>query len=40
MKDEYFYNADAEIACGPEEGSLRFWTEFGIYRISSPAKFR
>ncbi len=30
MRDEYFYNADAEMLVVPQEGRLRIWTEFGI----------
>jgi homogentisate 1,2-dioxygenase len=30
MVDEYFYNADAEMLVLPQQGRLRFWTEFGI----------
>ena len=30
MKDEYFYNGDSEMLFVPEQGELRFWTEFGI----------
>ncbi|SEC40645.1 homogentisate 1,2-dioxygenase [Rhizobiales bacterium GAS188] len=30
MVDEYFYNADGELLVVPQEGRVRFWTEFGI----------
>jgi homogentisate 1,2-dioxygenase len=30
MVDEYFYNADGEMLVVPQQGRLRFWTEFGI----------
>jgi homogentisate 1,2-dioxygenase len=30
MRDEYFYNADAETMFIPQQGALRFRTEFGI----------
>jgi len=30
MKDEYFYNGDAEMLFVLEQNGLRFWTEFGI----------
>lgn len=33
MKDEYFYNADGELLVVPEQGELRFWTEFGIIDV-------
>ncbi len=33
MKDEYFYNADAEMLFVPQQGDLRLWTEFGIIDI-------
>ena len=33
MVDEYFYNADGELLFVPQEGELRFWTEFGIIDI-------
>ena len=33
MRDEYFYNADAEMMFVPQEGSLRLATEFGIIDI-------
>jgi homogentisate 1,2-dioxygenase len=29
MEDEYFYNADGELLIVPQEGALRFFTEFG-----------
>ncbi|MCK8785285.1 homogentisate 1,2-dioxygenase [Roseomonas sp. NAR14] len=34
MRDEYFYNADAEMLFVPQQGSLRLWTEFGIIDIA------
>ena len=33
MVDEYFYNADGEMLFVPQQGSLRFVTEFGIIDI-------
>ncbi len=30
MRDEYFYNADGEMLFVPQQGALRFRTEFGI----------
>jgi homogentisate 1,2-dioxygenase len=30
MTDEYLYNADGEMLFVPQQGSIRFWTEFGI----------
>lgn len=33
MRDEYFYNADAEMLLVPQQGELRLWTEFGIIDI-------
>ena len=33
MQDEYFYNADAEMLIVPQQGGLRFWTEFGIIDV-------
>ena len=30
MEDEYFYNADGEMLFVPQEGGVRFFTEFGI----------
>ena len=30
MADEYFYNADGEMLVVPQEGGLRFCTEFGV----------
>ncbi|RVU21009.1 homogentisate 1,2-dioxygenase [Methylobacterium oryzihabitans] len=30
MRDEYFYNADGEMLVVPQQGRLRFATEFGI----------
>ena len=32
MEDEYFYNADAEMLFVPQQGALRFCTEFGDHR--------
>jgi len=29
MKDEYFYNSDGEMLIVPQEGAIRFFTEFG-----------
>ena len=34
MKDEYFYNADGEMLIVPQEGALRFCTEFGRIDIA------
>ena len=34
MQDEYFYNADGEMLFVPQQGGLRFWTEFGIIESS------
>lgn len=34
MKDEYFYNADAEMLVVAEMGGLRFFTEMGIIDIT------
>ncbi|WP_408904156.1 homogentisate 1,2-dioxygenase [Pseudoroseomonas cervicalis] len=34
MRDEYFYNADAEMLFVPQQGALRLWTEFGILDIA------
>jgi homogentisate 1,2-dioxygenase len=34
MRDEYFYNADAEMLFVPQQGALRLWTEFGIIDIA------
>jgi len=34
MQDEYFYNADGDLLIIPEEGHLRFKTEFGIIDVS------
>ena len=33
MQDEYFYNADAEMLVVPQQGSLRFATEFGVIDV-------
>lgn len=33
MVDEYFYNADGEMLIVPQEGEVRFWTEFGIVDV-------
>jgi homogentisate 1,2-dioxygenase len=33
MKDEYFYNADAEMMFVPQQGELRLATEFGVIDI-------
>jgi homogentisate 1,2-dioxygenase len=33
MTDEYFYNADGEMLFVPQEGRLRFATEFGIIEV-------
>ena len=33
MVDEYFYNADGELLVVPQEGELRFWTEFGVIDV-------
>lgn len=30
MTDEYLYNADGEMLFVPQQGSVRFWTEFGV----------
>ena len=30
MEDEYFYNADGEMLFVPQQGGVRFFTEFGI----------
>lgn len=30
MEDEYLYNADGEMLFVPQQGDVRFWTEFGI----------
>lgn len=34
MKDEYFYNADGEMLVVPQDGALRFFTEFGKIELS------
>lgn len=33
MTDEYFYNSDGEMLIVPQQGELRFWTEFGIIDV-------
>jgi homogentisate 1,2-dioxygenase len=33
MENEYFYNADGEMLVVPQQGRLRFWTEFGIIDV-------
>src|SRR3954452_17098923 len=33
MTDEYFYNADGEMLVVPQQGRLRFRTEFGIIEV-------
>ena len=33
MVDEYFYNADGEMLVVPQQGSLRFCTEFGVIEV-------
>jgi homogentisate 1,2-dioxygenase len=33
MQHEYFYNADGEMLVVPQQGRLRFWTEFGIIDV-------
>jgi homogentisate 1,2-dioxygenase len=33
MEDEYFFNADGEMLIVPQEGKLRFVTEFGIIDV-------
>jgi homogentisate 1,2-dioxygenase len=33
MADEYFYNADGEMLVVPQQGRLRFRTEFGIIEV-------
>lgn len=33
MENEFFYNADGELLIVPQEGSLRFKTEFGILDV-------
>ncbi len=33
MQDEYFYNADGEMLVVPQQGRLRFRTEFGIINV-------
>ncbi|WP_238313890.1 homogentisate 1,2-dioxygenase, partial [Methylobacterium crusticola] len=34
MRDEYFYNADAEMLVVPQQGHLRFCTEFGTIDVA------
>ena len=34
MADEYFYNADGELLVVPQDGGLRFFTEFGKIEIA------
>ncbi len=33
MEDEYFYNAEAEMLVVPQQGGLRFCTEFGVIDV-------
>jgi homogentisate 1,2-dioxygenase len=33
MTDDYFYNADGEFLIVPQEGSLKFITEFGVIEV-------
>ncbi|MBY0294548.1 MAG: homogentisate 1,2-dioxygenase [Methylobacterium sp.] len=33
MQDEYFYDADGELLVVPQEGRLRFCTEFGVIEV-------
>jgi homogentisate 1,2-dioxygenase len=33
MQDEYFYNADGEMLVVPQQGALRFRTEFGVIAV-------
>jgi homogentisate 1,2-dioxygenase len=33
MQDEYFYNADGEMLVVPQQGKLRFRTEFGVIEV-------
>ena len=33
MREEYFYDADGELLFVPEQGDVRFWTEFGIIDV-------
>ncbi|WP_407531181.1 homogentisate 1,2-dioxygenase, partial [Methylobacterium oryzisoli] len=33
MQDEYFYNADGEMLVVPQQGALRFRTEFGLIAV-------
>jgi len=34
MKDEYFFNADGELLVVPQQGALRFRTEFGVIDVA------
>ena len=34
MQNEYFYNSDGELLIVPQEGKLRFITEFGIFDLT------
>jgi homogentisate 1,2-dioxygenase len=34
MRDEYFYDADGEMLIAPQQGALRFCTEFGIIDVA------
>ena len=34
MRDEYFYNADGEMLVVPQQGDLRFVTEFGVVDVA------
>ncbi len=33
MRAEYFYNGDGEMLFVPQQGAVRFWTEFGIIDV-------
>ena len=33
MENDYFYNSDGELLIVPQDGSLRFYTEFGIVDV-------
>ena len=33
MVDEYFFNADGELLIVPQQGALRFCTEFGVIEV-------
>jgi homogentisate 1,2-dioxygenase len=35
MEDEYFYNADGELLIMPQQGRLRFFTEFGKIEVGA-----